>query len=154
MPDSDVFEHHPESTAIRAWLDDRYRLAPEVLDAYALWHRVGRPAIWMARRGVVLPVGPVVQAVGLMVMRKPPPSGKPTSVFLQRVGAHARRNAVDLEMDRVPDFLAGESLEVDAPEARGHVVVRCALGVLGCGWLEEGRRLVSQLPGSWVEGTA
>jgi hypothetical protein len=108
----------------------------------------------MARRGVLLPEGPVVQAVGVMVMRKPPPSGKPTSVFLQRIGAHARRNAVDLTMAQLPVFLSGEWLEVEAPEARGHVVVRCALGVVGCGWLEEGRRLKSQLPGSWVEGTA
>ncbi|MCB9540542.1 MAG: hypothetical protein H6704_30355 [Myxococcales bacterium] len=151
MRDFVAFEPYPEAPALIAWFGERFGIPAAVFADFAFWHRAGSPAIWMTAAAVTPPPGLGLEALGVMTLRKPPPAGKPTSIFLMKVGAHATRRVFDLDDATAARFLAREPISVDDTETYGHVVVRDALGVLGCGMLADGV-LVSELPRSWTLG--
>lgn len=148
-----AFEPHPEATSILEWFEWRFGLSADVFADHRLWHRPGSPAIWIAAVDCAPPPGfdGIVQAVGMIALRDPPPRGKPSSVFLSRFGARATRNVYDLDPGDAQRFLAGEPLAITPrDEARGYCVVRGAGRVLGCGRIS-GETLYSEIPRSWRE---
>lgn len=150
-PASVAFEPYPEAGALLEWLDRRFGLGPPTFAGHRFWHRPGAPAIWIADAACAPPAGPAVEALGMLVMRQPPPAGKPTSVFLQRFAAGATRNVYDLDDEQAARFLRGESQPVTpVDEGRGYCVVRWGGRVLGCGQAADGR-LRCALPRSWLE---
>ena len=81
-----------------------------------------------------------------MVMRRPPPRGKPTSVFLQRFGRHASRNVVELTSTELQVYLSRAPLAVTRTNlTSGDCIVRYEGRVLGCGRYTDGR-LVNYWP--------
>ncbi len=152
-----VFEPCADRARLLDFLAERYGMAPAVFDDFTFWCRPGAPSIWMTTAALELPPGPHVEALGVLVMRKPPPAGKPTSTFLMRMGGHATRQALDLDDAGAAAFLRRESLDlsataVDGAEGvRGYCVVRDRIGVIGCGFVQGGV-LRSELPRAWTEG--
>ena len=83
-------------------------------------------------------------------MRKPPPKGKPTSVFLQRFGHTAFRNVYRLSESEAFRFLKRELLAVEPKDdARGYALVRTEDRVIGCGRIK-GQTLHSEIPKHWL----
>jgi len=148
-----AFEPLPEdrAEATFAWLEARYGLAPAVFAGHRFWHRPGSPALWLAAVGLSPPPGDATIAVGLCAFRDPPPRGKPSTVFLQRFGRHATRQACDLEALAAARYLAGEDVGWPDPALRGWVVVRAGSLVLGRGWAEGGR-IRNEIKRSWLQG--
>ena len=139
----------PEARAVYALLEGRFGLPRERLSAYRLWHRAGTPTVWIASVDAEPPRGPRVEAFGLVLMRDPPPGGKPTSVFVQRFGHWATRNVYALSDAQAHAYLRGEPVEVAAvDDGRGWAVARWGSTVLGRGFWRDGV-LESQLKKTW-----
>jgi hypothetical protein len=130
-------------------LEGRFGLPRSALAAHRLWHRVGTPTVWIASAGVEPPRGPRVEALGLVLMREPPPGGKPTNVFMQRFGHHATRNVYALDDHQAHAFVEGHAVEIAAcDDGRGWAVARWGSVVLGRAFWRDGL-LESQLKKSW-----
>ena len=145
------FERHPESDALGRFLVERWGLPADCFNNHHFWHRPGSPAIWIAARDCSPPpaLEPVVETVGMLALRHPPPGGKPTSVFLQRFGLLATRNVYRLSEVELARFIAGEPVAVEPVDAaRGYCIVRTRDAVVGCGRIDDGQ-LWCELPKSW-----
>ena len=82
-------------------------------------------------------------------MRKPPPKGKPTSVFLQRFGGGATKNVYTLSPEDAERFLRREPVNIEpVDDRRSYCLARTPDFILGCGRIEE-NRLISEVPRSW-----
>lgn len=139
----------PDVLAVFALLEGRFGLSREHLSAHRLWHRPGTPTLWVASADAEPPRGPRVEAFGLVLMRDPPPGGKPTSVFVQRFGHWATRNVYTLSDAQAQAYLRGEPVAVDAvDDGRGWAVARWGHIVLGRGFWRDGW-LESQLKKTW-----
>ena len=150
MRASVAFEQYPDQAIIPNWCFFWLGIDRSVFAESVFVHRPGSPSIWVTSREARLIAEPLPETVGLLVMRKPPPQGKPTSVFLQRFAAHATRNVYIVSPQEAARFLRREPLEVQPiDDQRGYCVVRTAEFVLGCGRIK-GKTLVSEVPGSWM----
>jgi len=75
----------------------------------------------------------------MLVMRKPPPRGKPTSYFLQRFGHLAKRNHLVLDGEELRQYCLRTPLEVsDSDLTDGYCIISSRTHVLGCGRLADG----------------
>lgn len=150
MPDSAAFELLPDQGIVPAWCADRFGIDPQVFAGHRFWRRAGTRVIRIAAARSLVPDGLAAETIGMQVMRKPPPRGKPTSVFLQRFGATAHRNTYVLDPERAARFLRREAVEIDpVDDAHGYCVVRTPERVLGCGRVDGGL-LYSEIPQSWL----
>jgi NOL1/NOP2/fmu family ribosome biogenesis protein len=86
-----------------------------------------------------------VHHVGLPLLRKIRQHLKPTTAALQRFGAQASRNVLDLSAAQVTDLLRTAALALEVDVDPGYVVLRHAGRLLGCGLYTPGR-LRSQIP--------
>jgi NOL1/NOP2/fmu family ribosome biogenesis protein len=86
-----------------------------------------------------------VHHVGLPLLRKIRQHLKPTTAALQRFGAQASRNILDLSAAQVTDLLRTAELALAVDLCPGYVVLRHAGRLLGCGLYTPGR-LRSQIP--------
>lgn len=150
MRASVAFERYPDQAIVPNWCHHHFGLAAATFAQHAFVYRPGAPAIWIVASDADVPHDPLPETVGLLVMRKAPPRGKPTSVFLQRFGGAATRNVYILGPDDAERFLRRETLTVvPVDDGRGYCVVRTADYVLGCGRVE-GTSLISEVPRSWL----
>lgn len=133
-----AFEPYPDSEAVWGYLERRFGLARETFTAHRLWHRPGVASVWIAHAACRPPHELRVQGLGLMAFRRPPPRGYPTSAFLRRFGAGARRNAYDLDWEAALALMHERSLPVTALDERGGpYVLRCGETVIGRGWVRD-----------------
>lgn len=150
MRDSAVFELLLVQDLVPRWCADRFGIDPAVFAGHRFWRRAGTRVIRIAAARCEIPPGMLVDTIGMQVMRKPPPGGKPTSVFLQRFGASAHRNTYVLDPERAARFLRREALAIEPVDAgHGYCVVRTTERVLGCGRVDDGV-LYSEVPQSWL----
>ncbi len=63
---------------------------------------------------------------------------KPTSVFIQLFGRHAKKGIVNIGKEQAKRFASGMDLEIGTDLSRGYVIVRYGNYDLGCGRLKEG----------------
>ena len=150
MRASVAFEPYPDQEIVPNWCFFWLGLDRSVFENSVFVHRPGSPAIWVASNQVHLIDTPLPETVGLLVMRKPPPKGKPTSVFLQRFADGATKNVYTLDAEDAERFLRRDPVQiVPVDDARSYCVVRTADFVLGCGRVN-GNTLVSEVPRSWM----
>ena len=144
------FEPLADQNLIPRWCENHFEIEMSVFANYRFWHRTRGKAIWVTPSSFLGTVHPDVAAMGMLVMRKPPPQGKPTSVFLQRFGVHAQRNVYELSAAEALRFLNREALTVEPrDDARGYAVVKTADYVVGCGRIV-GDQLHSEIPKHWL----
>lgn len=150
MRASVAFEAYPDQAIVPNWCHHWLGMAPATFAQHVFVHRPGAPAIWIVASVADVPRDPLPETAGLLVMRRAPPRGKPTSVFLQRFAGAATRNVYTLGSDDAARFLRRETLTVTpVDDGRGYCVVRTADFVLGCGRIE-GETLLSEVPRSWL----
>ena len=144
------FEPMQNQSLVPRWCDNHFGIERDVFDDYRFWQRVGGQSIWVTPKSFEVPNGVELVAVGMLVMRKAPPKGKPTTVFLQRFGATAFRNVYTLTDDEAVAFLKREPLDI-APvdDKRGYALVRTSERVVGCGRID-GNMLRSEIPKHWL----
>lgn len=147
------FEPLPEQARLRAFFQWRYGIDPSVFEGHVFIGRPNTRSVWIAARSCAPPPGLRPASMGIQVMRKPPPRGKPSSVFLQRFGGQASRNVYVLGEEGAARFMRRESQRI-APidDAQGYCVVRTERRVLGCGRIE-GETLHSEIPKAWLVDT-
>lgn len=147
---SAAFELLPDQGLVPRHCAERYGIDPDVFAGHRFWIRPGTRVIRIAAARCAVPDGVDAETIGMQVMRKPPPRGKPTSVFLQRFGATAHRNTYTLDAACAERYLRREAQPIDpVDDAHGYCVVRTAERVLGCGRIKEGV-LYSEIPRSWL----
>lgn len=152
MPGSVGFEPLPDQDRIRAFFQWRYGIEPAVFAEHVFLGRPGARSVWIAARSCHAPATVEPESMGIQVMRKPPPRGKPSSVFLQRFAATACRNVYVLDAAGAARFLRREAQPIEpVDDGRGYCVVRTARRVLGCGRVD-GRTLLSEIPKAWLVG--
>ncbi len=70
---------------------------------------------------------------------------KPTTAFIRVIGAHCKRNVVNLKPAQATRFLRGETVEGSFKAEPGFVVVKSGEDILGCGIVST-KGLISQIP--------
>ena len=144
------FEPMENQSLVPRWCDNHFGIDQGVFRDYRFWQRCGGRGIWITPAGFQLPADLNLAALGMLVMRKPPPQGKPTSVFLQRFGGTAFRNVYVLTEEEALSFLKREPLSIKAvDDARGYALVRTANRIVGCGRIADGL-LHSEIPKHWL----
>ena len=144
------FEPMENQSLVPRWCDNHFGIDQGVFRDYRFWQRAGGRGIWITPTTFELPADLDLAALGMLVMRKSPPKGKPTSVFLQRFGETAFRNVYVLSEEQALSFLKREPLAVQAvDDARGYALVRTANRVIGCGRIAGGQ-LHSEIPKHWL----
>jgi NOL1/NOP2/fmu family ribosome biogenesis protein len=88
-----------------------------------------------------------VVCVGLPLVRKVGRRLKPTSAALRLLGHRVTRNRVRLKEGEAEELLAGAEIPWTGDASPGYVLLETEAGVVGCGWLLQGR-LLSQIPKS------
>ena len=146
MPSSAVFEALDDQDLVPNWCAERFGIDKVVFSQHRFWSKKNRGDVWItSAESVPVDLGKV-SAFGLLVMRRYPPRGKPTSVFLQRFAGSANRNFVDLTRDQLRQYFARDPLPINDPNlSRGSCVVRARGRVIGCGRWDEGL-LINQWP--------
>lgn len=150
MPDSDAYELHPDQELIPRWCAEHFGIDPGVFGDHVFWRPVGGRLIRIAARSCRPPANLALDSIGMQVMRRPPPRGKPTSVFLQRFAGTATRNVYRLDDAQTACFLCRQPVTVQpVDDKRGYAVVMGPGGVLGCGRID-GELLRSEIPKAWL----
>lgn len=119
------------------YLEERFGIKRTVLESYDF--RVStKGKIFLSNRFPRTDTNPVLN-LGLPFARISR-SGviKPTSVFIQLFGRHARKGVVSLDKEQAKRFASGRDPEIGTDVSRGYVIVRYGKYDLGCGHLKEG----------------
>ena len=153
MPVYGKFELLDEQSLIPNWCWNHFGLPKDVFEPFRFWGRRPGKSIWIAPRNLVPVDHNETVSFGMLVMRKPPPKGKPTSIFLQRFGALAERNVYEISPELVTPFLMRLPTSVKpVDDKKGYAIVRSQGVVLGCGRIV-GHELVSEVPKHWLAET-
>lgn len=130
----DAFELWADPEPVITWFEGYFGIDGARLRTLRWWRRPGG-TIWASSPGVELEGLAQVQTVGLVVMRKPPPRGMPSSAFLRRYVQGATRQVVTLDPSIAARFVRGEVVPVPAMATAepGMVLVRVDATVLGRG---------------------
>ena len=151
MPPCASFEPYPEADRIWSHLRRLFGMDPQDFRGYRLWHFPGRPTVWLAAESFIPREEDGLETMGLPLLRRPLPRGLPTTAFLQRFGHLAQRNVVRVEPDVVIPLMRGESLPRDEEPAKaGPLVLTSGMGILGRGWIKQGRLLLD-VPKEWAK---
>ena len=139
LPDFANFEPLERPEELLLWLEWRFGFRPEDFSDYAFWQKISGKGIFIAHNQAEPIHCGRLGGFGLMVMRRRPPRGKPTSIFFQRFGHLAVRNCVALSDHELDDYIRGVPIPRDAHEdlSRGDCIVSVAGQVLGCGRFED-----------------
>lgn len=137
-----------DATALLADFEATLGLPPAVFAPYRFWQRTPKGSIWLAAADAAPPPVPV-DALGLLILREPPPRGRPTSVFALRFGHLATRGLIELTPTLLAAALAGQPFEVEGEPGEGWRLLRWQGRALGWGWLRE-HTLRPELPADWL----
>jgi len=138
----------PLATAIESPLRrlcEHLAIAPDSFADYNCW-MTGKRRWWLGDRACDPPPDLPLQTIGLSLATETNLGLKPSTAFLQRFGALAQQNVVQLpDLQAVTQFLQGQSQPLQANVAPGYVHVRFQNFELGCGRYRPGW-LDSQIP--------
>ena len=133
------FRIHPDQQVIPEWCEWRFGINRDVFGDYSFWQKVGRSEIWIAPRGNQPLVCGRLVSFGLLVMRRDPPRGTPTSTFVQRFGAHATHNIIDLSLAQLKRYVRREPIQIDKSLlSDGDCIVAHGQQIIGCGRFADG----------------
>jgi len=150
LPDSDAYEPVSDQALVPRYCAERFGVDPAIFADHVFLRPVGGRLIRVVARSCVPPPGLGLESIGMQVMRRPPPRGKPTSVFLQRFAGTATRNVYRLDDALTERFLRRQAVPIEpVDDARGYAVVFGPDGVLGCGRVD-GAELRSEIPKAWL----
>jgi NOL1/NOP2/fmu family ribosome biogenesis protein len=120
--------------AARAYLADRFGVAPDALGAHRFIER--RDEIWVTTAAL----DPDVQRVrppGLRALRIEPRGYKPTSTLLRLLGSTIRRNRIDLDRIALRQLMLGRALPTCCSD--GYIALVYDGIVIGCGRASRGQ---------------
>ena len=144
------FEPLTDQSLVPRWCKNHFEIKQSTFDGYRFWQRRNGKGIWITPKSFKCVAHQNVAALGMLVMRKPPPKGKPTTVFLQRFGQQASRNVYVLSESEALRFLTRETLTITPhDDARGYALVRTEDRIIGCGRVT-GNQLCSEIPKHWL----
>ncbi len=145
----DAFEPLPREHEVFGYLIDKFGFRKQDFRPYRLWHRPGHASIWMSRTEC-LPCSEVkVHSVGILLFRKMPPRGFPTTAFILRFGHLAGRSVLDLSWDQALDLMLGKSIpDPGGSQGKGPYVLRTLGRGLGRGWIGQSE-LKLDVPKIW-----
>jgi NOL1/NOP2/sun family putative RNA methylase len=134
-----------EDPAPIEWLNHRYGLERGWQFPYTIWQK-GHRKIWLTSTPII-PTGPTWQTLGITLVQRQRRGLKPSTAFLQKLGAACTRNIVELtQPEDAWKFLTGqEQSVVTCQPEKGFVSVRYGAYQLGCGLYRSGH-LQSQFP--------
>jgi len=136
----------PTRGEVLAWWEERFGVDPSVFEGHTFWER-GSGKIWAFAGESPTPVE--IEGLGMAFLRTRREHWKPTLEAVQRFGAQAMRNVMDLSRPEAAAFLAGEDQELDWDGDWGYLVVTHELAgerePLGVGLYVHGE-LRSQVP--------
>ena len=89
------FEPMQAQGLVPRWCANHFGIDPLSFESYQFWRRMDGRSIWITPDSFMLPDGVDLASVGMLVMRKPPPKGKPTSVLHQK---HSRWTLATLDL--------------------------------------------------------
>ncbi|MFC7072756.1 hypothetical protein ACFQJ7_06375 [Halovenus rubra] len=115
-----VVEGRPTRPAVVAWFEERLGIDSAVFEPYSFWER-GSGKIWAFRGEVESPVE--IQGLGMTALRTRGEHWKPTLEAVQRFGAHATKNCVELTAEQARRFFAGQDQELDWEGDWGYLIV-------------------------------
>jgi hypothetical protein len=134
---------------LAAW-QDAWGLDPAVLAGWTFWQRPDSGAVSMIPIGWTPEPDLPLEALGMLVLRRPLPLSSVSTAFLRRFGRHFTRNVVGpLWGEALTAFLQGRRQPWAPSSHAGAVLVLDAEGPLGRGivrHLEDGWWLDSELP--------
>ena len=140
-----------------ALLEERFGIPAVVFTDYLVF-RAKAQTVSIVRRGLRLPLRPEPVAVGIPFfyanMRHP----RPTSAAAIKFGRHAGRNVLDLDEQRLMDFVFGREIHLDSKDSSaidgaGYVLGRYRGSVIGLGHCREdsgGLVLRGMMPKAWA----
>ena len=153
LPVYGKFELLDEQSLIPNWCWNHFGLPREAFEPFRFWRRRPGKSIWIAPKSLVPVDHNETVSFGLLVMRKSPPKGKPTSIFLQRFGGLADRNVYEISPEMVTPFLMRRPTSVQPiDDKKGYAIVRSQGAILGCGRIV-GQELISEVPKHWLAET-
>ena len=141
-PDGD----EPSRESVLAYFEARFGIGAGTFEHTTFWEK-GAGSVWAVAGDA--PDSIAVEALGLRLLRTGGRHWKPTTDGVQRFGADAFRNVVELDGAAASRFVAGEDQALDWDGDWGYLIVSTPLGgqpaPLGVGLFIDGT-LRSQVP--------
>jgi len=138
-----TFAPYEDTDRLLAGFEAGMGLHPAIFAPFRFWQRTPRSSIWLTPADWQPPPVPM-DALGLLVLRDPPPHGRPTTVFALRFGHLATRGVLDLAPEHIQAVLAGQPIGL-ADTSTGWRILRWRGRAFGWGWLADGH-LRPELP--------
>jgi len=104
-----VVPGRPTRAEVVEWWDDRYGIPEATWDAHTFWER-GNGKLWAFAGDTVSPVD--AEGVGLRILRTRQEHWKPSTNAVQRFGAAATRNVVELDGEEAARFARGDDQDL------------------------------------------
>ena len=144
-----TFVSAAERQEILGYFERRFQISREVFDRISFL-RQGK-TVWAA--GAIEGFEEIlkelrIETPGLPLLRQRGTAWKPTTSGLQRFGASARKNVIELNGEELSAFLLGQVIHPACDLEPGYVVVKTEGKILGCG-LYGKVGLKSQIPAPW-----
>lgn len=139
-----TFAPYPDTERLLAGFEAGMGLDPAIFAPYRFWQRTPRSSIWLTPADWQPPPVPM-DAQGLLVLRDPPPHGRPTTVFALRFGHLATRGVIDLAPEHIQAVLSGQPIEISSEVGTGWHILRWRGRAFCWGWLALGQ-LRPELP--------
>ncbi|MDZ7702814.1 MAG: hypothetical protein U5J98_12580 [Halobacteriales archaeon] len=115
----------PTRRSVLGYFEGRFGIDPATFEGHTFWEK-GAGSVWAVAGGAPDPIA--VEALGLRLLRTGGRHWKPTTDGVQRFGADATRNAVELDRERARRFVAGEDQALDWDGDWGYLIVTTPLG--------------------------
>lgn len=136
----------PSRASVLSYFEERFGIGRAVFANHTFWVK-GAGSVWAVADGAPDPIE--AEAVGLRLLRTGGHYWKPTTDGIQRFGADASRNVIELDREQARRFVAGVDQAIDWDGDRGYLIARTELGggptPLGIGLYTEGE-LASNVP--------
>lgn len=130
------------SKALKA-IKDRFGIDEKIFEKY---HFLEKGDIWITSKEAASTEIPGTTRVGIRLIRVFKDGYKFTTAGIQLFGKFATKNIVEIDKDKIKDYLEGKDLnvgELDCDE--GQVIVKCGEDFLGSGLYMKGK-IKNQLP--------
>lgn len=110
----------PTREAVLDFWSDRFGVPPDTFADHTFWVK-GRDSVWAVSGTEPEPVA--IEALGLRFLRTGGRHWKPTTNAVQRFGAAATRNVIDLDRESARRFVRGDDQAVEWAGDWGYLVV-------------------------------